>query len=284
MATGGFGLNYNSGFTSGKYYGPQGPDQTQQIAQQGYQQRLGQQQQNDFGAGQSALTRQFNAGQSQADRQFSQAQNNASLQQRERESQRNAALTGQGYASQQQIAGIQADAAKYAPGLQQERFNQVFPYLRQQLGSLGGGYGGGGGGSSGGGGGAVAIKQGGFGGAVYGQDDIQHQVNATRAQNDAATASQQHALSQSLAGKGYGSNSPLALQLGVGLANQNLQTNTGAEQDLRFKSAQANANQAIALQNAAETSYANRNQEQIERDKIRAGQYNTLLGALSGLV
>lgn len=270
---GGFGLNYNSGFGTGAYYGPSGPDPNQQYAWQGYNQQAGQGKQQAFQAGQNAL-----------DRNQSLAQQQAGLAEQERQSSRSADVAKQGYASQQQIANIQADAAKYAPGLQQQRFDTVEPYLINALQGFGG--------TTGSGGSTAAYTgQGQVGTApqidatgVYTPAQIQQQVNGTRAQNDQQTAGQVRQTNQKLAGQGYGTNSPLAQALGMGLQSQNLATNTGAEQQLRFNAAGANASQLLQGQQAQEAQFANRQQEDIERNKTRASQYSALLGVLGNIV
>lgn len=277
---GGFGLNYNRGFGSGPVFVGGGISPGQYDASQGYQQRLTQQQQNDFQNQQRQQQNQFDQQSQLRQMAFGQQQlaTEAALRQQGYGVQERIAQGG--YDSQRQIAQVQADASKYPAQLQQERFNQVFPYLSQQLAGAGSYAGGGGGGGSarGGGGG------GGPGGQVYNPDQIQQQVNAQRATNDQATAGRTRSMQQQMAARGYGANSPLAQELGIGLANQNLQSNTDVERQTRFDAAKANADQAMKSAQLGETSYANRQQEDIARQQIYQSKYNALLAALSGLV
>ncbi len=255
----GFGLNYNKGFGSGGVFFGGGYDPRTQDAMQGYQRRQTDQQNNAFQGGQLDKQLGFQRERGLADD----------------------ALRQQGYNNQQRIAQIGADASTVGARLQQDRFNQVFPYLRNELGGTGG------------------SGQGGFGyqgqgqvgtqpqisdAPVYNEQQIQQQVNSQRAGNDAAAASQQRNVRQQMSARGYGANSPLAMELGVGIGNRNLQANADAERQLRFDAAGANARQVLGAQTQREAQFANRQQEDIERNKTYQSRYNAVLAALSGLV
>ncbi len=182
-----------------------------------------------------------------------------------------------GQQSANQRAQIEASLAptRFA----QTKFNAVFPWVQRTLGSFaGGGWGTAGYQGQGAQGQQPAISD----APVYSQGQVQQQVNAGRAQNDAATADRQRALSQRMAGRGFGTNSPLAMALSNSLFQGNLATNTGAEQDLRWKAAQGNASQVLEAQKARETQYASRQDEDIRRNQVVRNQQSALLASLLG--
>lgn len=251
----GFGLNFNQGFgTKGPFF-TNNQDPRSAEAAGGYQQRLGNQQQNDF-------TRQ----QQERDFGFQREQN-----------QFDAAMRQQGLNNQLQIAQTQAESARLPAQLQQQRFDRIFPFLSRELGGGEGAYGYQGRGQ-------VGDQPNISDAPVYSEGQIQQQVNAQRAGNDASAAGQQRRMQQQMSARGYGSNSPLAAELGLGIQNQNLAANTDTERQLRFDAAGANANQVLKAQTARETQFANRQQEDIERNKVYQSRYNAVLAALAGLV
>lgn len=174
-------------------------------------------------------------------------------------------------------AYLAAEASKYPATLQQQRFNTVWPWLTGQLGhfltsnpyTIGG-----------------SMPQQPHIGAnpVYSQQQIQQQVNNTRAQNDTNAASQIRTQQQGLAGRGFGGNSPLAQALSTYTQGQNMATNTNAEQQLRFNSAQANAQQVLAGQQAQQEQYAQNQGLAIQRAQPYFQMQNALIAALGGLV
>lgn len=259
-----------TGFNGAQVYDPAGQFNQgglNQAVNQGYQGRLGsaQQYQQQLGLGnqqfgqQSALQGQALAGQEQ-------------LQQGQLASQ---AL---GYQTQKDVAGIQANAAMYPAQLQQQRFSQVFPYLSSALGQASSSSGQLAGQANMTGQPNISARP------VYTQGDIQQQVNQQQAQNDQSTATQTRKMQGQLAGRGEGANSPLAQALGMGLQNQNLATNTQNAASTRLNSAQANATQRLAGQQAQETQYSNRQTEAIQRAQVYQNYLSSALGAMSGLV
>lgn len=252
----GFGLNFNRGFGSKGTFVGGGYDPRNQDAMQGYQRRQTDQQNNAFQGGQLDKQLGFQREQSINDN----------------------ALRQQGYNNQLQIAQTQADASKYPSMMQQRRFDTVFPYLSKELGGQGNsGYGYQGKGQ-------VGDQPNISDAPVYNEQQIQQQVNSQRAGNDASAATQQRNMRQQMSARGYGGNSPLAMELGMGIQNQNLQANTDTERQLRFDAAGANSKQVLGAQTQKETQFANRQQEDIERNKVYQSRYNALLAALSGLV
>lgn len=197
------------------------------------------------------------------------------------------------------VAGIGADASKFgattsananmygadqariaagiAPGLQQARFNAVFPYLQSQIGQLGPGG---------------ALTPGGTSppgqkistAPVYSNDMIQQQVNAQRASNDRGMAQQQLGAQTHASGAGFGANSPLVAALQQSAANANLGANTSNEREIRLGSAAANSKQVLAAQQAREVQRANISQEDIARRTPYIQQQTALMASLAGLV
>jgi hypothetical protein len=185
----------------------------------------------------------------------------------------------QGLLGQEQMAQTAIEPAMLAANLQQSRFNSVFPYLEQQTNALSGQFG-----TTGSGTANTAGQPTISAAPVYNQQQIQQQVNATRAQNDQSMNTQNRTQQQQTAGMGYGSNSPLLQALQGQNYAANLGTNTQAEQQLRTTAAQQNAQQVLAGQTEQENQFAARQSEAIQRQKNLYGVYGSLLGSLGGLV
>lgn len=249
----GFGLNFNQGFGSRR--GPTGS--TGLFEGMEGAQRAGQQLQNFREAGRA--------------REFERGNLNLQLNQKREADALDAALRREGYANSSQIANMQAEASKYPHVLKQQRWGQIFPHVQGilgQAGNLNDMYSGSQLDKS------ATIDQ----SPVYSGQQIQEQVNATRAQNDAATASRQSALSRQLAGRGYGSRSPIGLMMNQSLMGQNLQGNTAAEQQLRFGAAESNAKHVLNAQKANVDRVAGYNQQDTERGRTRSGLLQGLIG------
>jgi hypothetical protein len=168
-------------------------------------------------------------------------------------------------------AGLQADTARAGLAQSQSRYNQLLPMLQGELSS------------------SADMGQSGSGrpidaGPVWNQQQIGQQVNAAQARNNAGTQSQQRGLQQSFAGRGFSSNSPLLQSLSTGLDMGRMRQNAEDTRQINWDSAQGNAQQLLAGQQAQEQQYANRMQEDIERRKAAATNKVSLLGMMAGLV
>lgn len=174
-------------------------------------------------------------------------------------------------------AGLQANAAMFPARLQQERFNQVFPWLQGQIGGIlnSGPFTAGG---QSGAGPEITASQ------VLSPQQIQQQVNNMRANVNQGVASQQRQAGNALAGRGLGTNSPLAMALNQGFANQGMASQVSGANQLRLGAAQQNAQQLLQSQVAREQQFANRENAQIERTKPYFQTINSLFGSLAGLV
>jgi hypothetical protein len=187
------------------------------------------------------------------------------------------------YAADAQTANAAADRAA-----KQGRFNSVFGLLSGMFG--GGGGGGvagfnvpGQGGPARAGGSQVGAQPTISAGPVWNPQQIDQQVNATRAKNDAAAESQMRGIRSSTTGRGFGSNSPLLQALQTGVQNANTATNTEAERAFRQQAAEGNATQMLKGQTAQEQQFASRQDEDIRRRAPYFAQQNALIAALAGL-
>jgi len=256
----GFGLNYDKGFGSGRSYTFQSydPGANQGILSQMMGNRYARQQAQDQYGYQSGLQHQSNL-QRKYEADLAHSANMAGLQ------------------NARQIARMQVGAQRHAAGLQQGRWDQFFNLATgpQGLGSVGGG-----GPVSGPVGTPPEISA----ELPYTSEGIQQAVNAQRAQNDMRSQAQTRAMQGSLAGRGYGSQSPLSRALSQGFANSAMATSSDFERQYRQNAQLANSQQGLEIGKAREGQYANRQQEQIERDKVSRNYLSSLLGALAGAV
>ncbi len=184
--------------------------------------------------------------------------------------------TGVQARSQQQIAQTQAEASKYPATLAQQRWEQTFPWAQQQWASM--------------------SQQGDSGGAgtapvpaidanpIWSGQQIQERVNSTRAASDAATGGAVRRQNQELSGRGFSSMSPLRAELEGAAYGRNNAANMGAENDLRFNSAQANSAQVLKGQQAQEAQRASQEQEAIARRGNQINLQGKLMGLLGALV
>lgn len=166
-----------------------------------------------------------------------------------------------------------ADAQRF----QQQKFNTVWGALSGLMGNM---FGGGGPFTAGGSSGAspeISV------GGVYNPQQIDQQVNAARAKNDATTAGRVRDAQQQMAARGFGSSSPLLAALTGRLQNQNLATNADSEREIRMGAAGQNAEQLLRTQQAREAQFASRQAEDIERRKPYFSTMNSLFASLAGL-
>lgn len=176
---------------------------------------------------------------------------------------------------------LQAQASMFPHQLRQQRFDQVWPWAQQQFGGFNQLFGQSGGGQQ------VGTQPQIESNPIWGEQAIQQQVNARRSANDQGTAAQIRGMREDLGGRGFGSNSPLAQALATQYQMQNLATNTANERDFRFDAAQQNAQHVLRAQQALEEQYANRQMEDIQRQRnfiSGLGTQASLLGALAGFI
>jgi hypothetical protein len=181
-------------------------------------------------------------------------------------------------ASQQAVAKTQADAAMYAPRLQQERFNTVLPMFQDLMTQM----------ATGGGmyqpGGQVGQAPPITVGGVYSPDQTQQQVNAARAQNDAALQTYMRAAAGRLAGRGYGADSPVMAALAGQAQGQNVAANADSERQIRMTAAEQNAQHLLGTEQANLQRWNMMEDSDIRRRIPYLQQQTSMLAALAGLV
>ena len=179
-------------------------------------------------------------------------------------------------AQQQALAKIAGNFSIFPAQLQQNRFNQLFPWLQNQFSTAS---------SAGGMGGAQVGNQPFINtGGVYTPGQVQQQVNTSQAKTNQTAGGQMQQQRAQTASQGFGANSPLLSALQGATQNNALATNVGNETAIRQGAAQQNAQQQLSGQTAAENQFANRQNEQIKRAQINTGYRSSLLSALSGLL
>ena len=162
-------------------------------------------------------------------------------------------------------------AAELPVNLRREVFYNTLPFISKMF----DGYGGGTTGSFGLVGGSNTQQPNLPDNFVYSPDQIQQQVNSARAQGDQGAESQKRKMSGELAGRGFGSKSPLAMALAQAADSTARMSNADQEREIRFDAAGANANQALEVGTLAQNAWTNWNNADIERRKT---QINALLG------
>ena len=184
--------------------------------------------------------------------------------------------------AQTQLAQAQAGAvhdplaaAQLTEGNKMTRFNEILPLLSNQFSSLNN----------------MATAGGSNGtpppitaGPTLNPQQIQQQVNQSRAANDQQTAGQIQQTNSSLAGRGFGANSPLSMALNNASQGQNMATNTANETNTRLNAAQQNAGQLLNSQQALSNQWATGNQLDIQRRAPIFAERNALIQSLGGLV
>lgn len=179
--------------------------------------------------------------------------------------------------SDQNVARMQAEAAKYPAQLQQERFNQVFPWLQGQIGGLMGNLSQSVGGASGQGPHISA-------GPTINPQMMQQQINAMRARSGQQLATQQRMNASQASARGMGAQSPLVQAMNNSAAMGARAQQMGGERDIRLGAATTNAEQTLRSQQAREAQFASRQGEDIERRRTTLGMFPQLFSSLSGLV
>jgi hypothetical protein len=200
--------------------------------------------------------------------------------------------------AQLQAADKSANASMYPHTLANSRWNQVFPMFNSlmnggDVGGAGGGSGGGnwwtgatssGTGSSAGGSGytPVGTQPKIDAGPIWSAPQIQQQVNAQIAANNARTAGQNRRISQDLGSRGFGSRSPLSMALMNQGNMANMAANAASDRGIRWDAAQGNATHLLNSQKAQESQFASRQAEQLENQKNQLGYKGSLINALMG--
>jgi hypothetical protein len=180
-------------------------------------------------------------------------------------------LLGQREAGDNYRAQLAADASKFPAMLAQNRFDRIAPTLQGMLndGGLVGGQ---------------SPRSPGISvGPVWGNQQIQQQVNAGRAFNDRKLGGNLRQIRQSAAGRGMAANSPLQQSLSTQARMGTAAANADLGRNVRWDAAQGNAQHVLGTQQAREQQFASRQQEDIERRKARNQYQSSIAAALAGL-
>ena len=170
----------------------------------------------------------------------------------------------------------EAETARYPTAAKQERFGVLFPWMKDQFGSLDSQL------SRAGGqqvGNAPEITA----APVYSNQQIQQRVNAQTAANNQQTENQFRQLQQETGSRGYGSRSPMLAALGVQMGNQNMATNTANARETRLNAANVNAQQLLRGQQAQQQQFEGINAIATANRAPIYQRQNALLAAMSGL-
>jgi hypothetical protein len=119
---------------------------------------------------------------------------------------------------------------------------------------------------------------------VFTPAEIQQQVNAIYARNDARTVSSIRQSQSDLAGRGFSSNSPLLEAIRIGLEGQNLQASVQGASQTRLGSAQANVESVRAGQELRQHQYDQYWQGAIEIQKNLFNRQVGVLGAVAQMI
>lgn len=114
-------------------------------------------------------------------------------------------------------------------------------------------------------------------GGVYNPQQVQQQVNQSRAQQDQTTATQIQQGQNQLAGRGFGANSPLAALLQQQAHAQGNATNADNETNIRMNAANQNAQQNLSAQQAQGAINSAWNTAAVQN---QTSHYNALIGLL----
>lgn len=121
-------------------------------------------------------------------------------------------------------------------------------------------------------------------GGVYDPQQVQQQVNMSKANIDQQTATNVQNAMERVGGSGMGAQSPLAQALSGQLQSAGLQSRVGSETDIRNKAAQMNAGQLLNTQQALSNQWAQKQQFDIERLRPYWQLYGQRMGALASLM
>lgn len=113
---------------------------------------------------------------------------------------------------------------------------------------------------------------------------IQQQVNANYARNDAKATSEFNRISQVMAGRGFASNSPISQALQVGLVGQALRASIQGETQIRIDSAKANADTITTRQKNLSDQFLQQEQLLIDGERVDVTRTVGVLQAVSQLI
>lgn len=119
---------------------------------------------------------------------------------------------------------------------------------------------------------------------VFTPSEIQQQVNAIYARNDARTVSSIRQSQSELSGRGFSSNSPLIEAIKIGLQGQNLQASVSGASGVRLSSAQANVDAIRESQKLRQDQYDQYWQGAIDIQRNLYTRQVGVLGAVAQMI
>ena len=122
------------------------------------------------------------------------------------------------------------------------------------------------------------------GGPLWTQQQINQNINANRAQTDQSVATQNRAMQNQVASRGFGTSSPLAQALSNQMQLGGMAQKADYGRQFQQQARQDNLRYALDVGRAQENQFASRQKEANDRRQIQANQTSSLIGALGGLI
>jgi hypothetical protein len=174
-------------------------------------------------------------------------------------------IEGMRQAGENSRAQLSYQASTLPALLQQGRYQQLLPWAQAEYAASGGTVGP-----------APEISV----GPVWNQQQVQQQVNSGRARNDQAAQTQMRETQNSLAGKGFGGNSPLLAALQNQTQMGNMAANSDMERETRWNAAEGNAGHVLDTQKARSDQYLGVEDIRQRRDQMRLSGLAAMLSAM----
>ena len=121
-------------------------------------------------------------------------------------------------------------------------------------------------------------------GPIWTPQQTQAMVNQSNAQGIQGAQTQQRAAANTMAGQGFGSQSPALQQIQQNAMSQAIAGNASNANNLIYGAAQGNAQQVLAEQTQAQNAWYQQQQQQIARNQLNEQYQQSLAGAMAGLV
>lgn len=179
---------------------------------------------------------------------------------------------------QEDVARQQAATAAAALGQKGSEFNQAFGLLSNSLPGSGSAS------ASGFGGNPTSAQPTNNTGGIWSPQQINAQIAQSNAQGIQGAQAQQRQNANQMAGQGFGAGSPALQQMNSNAMSQAIASNASNANNLRYTSAQGNAQQQLAGQTQAQTAWSQAQQQDIARKALNEQYSASLAGAIAGLV
>lgn len=119
---------------------------------------------------------------------------------------------------------------------------------------------------------------------IWNPQQVNQQVNATKAGNAASAATQQQQAARKTAGQGFGSRSPLLAALNSGIDQSRMAADADADREIRWGAAEGNAGHVLKAQTANADVWKAQNQIDVERRKANNQYVSSLASIIGGLM